>query len=288
MINNIYSSGHIGRCAFCGDEDVSILESHIIPKFVFKWIKDTSPTPYFRRSDNVNRREQDGLKEYLLCEICEQNFSALESDFSENFFKKIANYQKQSSEVLVSESMRLFVLSIFWRGFITSLHRSNDRTIEDDKALHTFMTSLRKQILENNVTTKIYITPIIGDPPFFDLPIKTTYFLDRVIAIPDIRFFDSPHRFYTVIKLPFMFFYITSEDWIPTPSEKNIFTKKINLNDFKEIPIFLRDHINWMVYHFELSKKEMSPENIKKIYLDISNVKLTTGAHKSNIRSKSD
>lgn len=52
----------VGTCTLCDQENTSLKESHSIPKFVYQWIKDTSPTPYFRSSDNVNIRVQDGPK----------------------------------------------------------------------------------------------------------------------------------------------------------------------------------------------------------------------------------
>lgn len=47
-----------GTCALCRD-NTELKESHIIPKFVGKWLKRTSATGYLRNIDNINKRQQD-------------------------------------------------------------------------------------------------------------------------------------------------------------------------------------------------------------------------------------
>ena len=54
-----------GICALCKDE-TNLKESHLIPKFVGKWLKRTSATGYLRDIKNINKRQQDIFKEYLL------------------------------------------------------------------------------------------------------------------------------------------------------------------------------------------------------------------------------
>ena len=80
----------IGVCGLCSDNG-EILESHIVPKFIYKWIKDTSLTGYLRNLKEPNIRRQDGLKMYLLCGACERKFSESEKWFSEKIFKNLNN-----------------------------------------------------------------------------------------------------------------------------------------------------------------------------------------------------
>lgn len=261
------------------------MESHGIPKFVYQWIKETSPTPYLRSSDNVNKREQDGPKEYLLCEKCEGNLSLMETEFAEKAFKKIANYRSQAPEILVTESMRVCVLSIFWRTLLMSLSRDNNRTDEDKKVMHQFLASAKHQINKNIATTPIFVAPIYGDSPFYDLPISN-YLLDRMVGAPDIRFFDDPHRYFAVFKLPFMFFYICGEEWSEGAYDKNKFADTVRLSDINIIPDFLRHYIQWLGDQFELSKQTMSHDNLIKIEQDISKSEKVTGSHKSLARSQ--
>lgn len=276
----------IGTCALCDQEKSSLKESHSIPKFVYQWIKETSPTPYLRSSDNVNKREQDGPKEYLLCEKCEGHLSLMEAEFAEKAFKKIANYRGQASEILVSESMRVCVLSIFWRTLLTVLNRDNNRTDEDNNVLREFLASAKNQINNNIATSLIFWAPIYGKPPFYDLSPSMTYQLDRMVGAPDIRFFDDPHRYFAVFKLPFMFFYIFSEGWSDGGNDKNKFAGTVNLGDIKVIPEFLRDYIEYLNDQFEASKLAMSPDNLVKIEQEVSESEKNTGAHKSLARSQ--
>src|SRR3546814_6050943 len=50
-----------GICAFC-DSDEPLRESHVLPAFVFRWLRGRSGTGHMRNTDNPNRRVQDGLK----------------------------------------------------------------------------------------------------------------------------------------------------------------------------------------------------------------------------------
>ena len=276
----------IGKCALCDDEGVSLIESHSIPKFVYQWVKETSPTPYLRSSDNVNKREQDGPKEYLLCEKCEGKLSLMEAEFAKEFFKKIANYRKQESEFLVTERMRLCVLSIFWRTLLTSMSRENNRTNEDISVMCEFLESAKNQINKNIATTPIFIAPIYGAPPFYNFPLSMNYQLDRMVGAADIRFFDDPHRYFAVFKLPFMFFYILSEGWADGADDKSNFSGMVRPGEIKVIPNFLRKYIESMNAQFETSKLAMSHDNLIKIKHEISKGEKITGAHKSVARSQ--
>lgn len=280
------STQHIGTCALCDQESVSLKESHSIPKFVYQWVKDTSITSYLRSSDNVNLRMQDGPKEYLLCGECEGFLSAMETEFAEKIFKKIANYRTQASVISITETMRVCVLSIFWRTLLTSLNRDNGRTDEDTQALTQFLSDAKLQIRNKITTMPIFIAPFHGDPPFYGLPQHLVYQLDRSVGAPDMRFFDNPHRHYIVFKLPFMFFYIPSKGWERSLSNNSKFMGDIQIEDIKEIPDFLSEYILWLNVQFERSRQEMTQENIEKITQDILKSTAITGSHKSIKRSK--
>ncbi len=74
-----------GICKLCGRES-ELQRSHLIPKFVINWLKDTSVTGYLRQAVNINLRQQDGPKEYLFCWDCEQLIGTFESRFAEVIF----------------------------------------------------------------------------------------------------------------------------------------------------------------------------------------------------------
>ena len=240
------TDAHIGMCALCDYENVVLKESHSIPKFVFDWVKSTSPTPYLRGSDNVNVREQDGPKEYLLCGDCELHLSRMEDELSTKLFKKIANYRNQAQTISITEEMRAGILSIFWRTLLTTANRTHDRTPEDQALVSEFLASAKVQIKSIKVTTPIYIAPVHGEPPFFELPQEHTYLLDRMTGAQDIRFFDDPHRYFAVFKLPFMFFYIGSEGWSEQLDSDAEFVGTLSLAKIRRIPKFLHDYILWL------------------------------------------
>src|SRR5258708_13965527 len=72
------------KCALCFEERELQL-SHIVPKFVFGYVKRSAPSA-LRSHRTPNLRIQDGEKEYLLCWECEQIFGGWEKTFSEQLF----------------------------------------------------------------------------------------------------------------------------------------------------------------------------------------------------------
>lgn len=109
------------QCRLCRREAV-LKNSHIVPAFVFKWIKDTSATGYLRGALNPNRRIQDGPKEPMLCADCEKNFSTYEKQFAENIFTKYVN-EDMDERGVASGRVQMpygpwllsFVVSVQWR-----------------------------------------------------------------------------------------------------------------------------------------------------------------------------
>ena len=77
-----------GKCQLCGFEK-ELKESHIVPSFVFKWLKRTSVTGKLRSGEIPNQRKQDGYKLFLLCGVCEKLFCKWEHCFAKNIFEPI-------------------------------------------------------------------------------------------------------------------------------------------------------------------------------------------------------
>lgn len=286
MAKSAVKNVHIGKCALCDTENLKLRESHIIPKFVFDWLKSTSKTPYVRASDNVNSRLQDGLKDYLLCGTCEGNLSSMEGKIARNLFKKLANYRLQPSSITVTESMRVGVLSIFWRALFVSRNRDSTRTDEDNTIYDSFLSSLKNQIYAGQCNTRIYFSPFWGNPPYYDLPNETTYQLERAIGGQDISFFDNPHRFFATFKLPFVYFYIFSDGWAESETAKSaeLIAGDIMLDKINDIPDVLRTYIRYMNAQFTKSKMLMNSENLDKIEAEIKKNPNIMGSDKSMAR----
>jgi len=286
--NEIADDCVIGDCALCDSKNVTLKESHSIPKFVYDWLKTTSKTPYIRCSDDVNIRHQDGPKEHLLCGTCEGNLAKLEKELAEQLFRKIANYRQQKSAIVITETMQIAVLSIFWRALLTTKNRENTRTEEDSQKLEMLLASMKADILANRCSEKIYFTPFCGEPPYYGLSGQVIYSLERSIGGHDVRFFDAPHRFFATFKLPFMFFHIFSQDWPSGEIAKSTeFTVgNLKLNDIKEIPDILRTYIKYLNNAFVASIPLMNDKNVEQIRNDVEKNKDVTGSDKSKRRSE--
>lgn len=103
-------------CSLCKSED-EIKLSHIIPRFVFEWIIETTPG-YLRNAANPNLRIQDGIKSELLCEDCEQRLSKWEKAFAERVFKPLHESHGKASIYPYDEWALKFAVSVSWRALI--------------------------------------------------------------------------------------------------------------------------------------------------------------------------
>jgi len=91
------------------------MESHIYPKFVIKHTKKTG-SQYLRKVVEPNKREQDGLKLYLLSFDAEQEFSLREKWFAENIF---VPYLSGKHTLKYDENLYYFAISFLWRILVT-------------------------------------------------------------------------------------------------------------------------------------------------------------------------
>lgn len=101
-----------GTCRLCGKHS-TLCESHIIPSFVYRWLKDSSATGYIRFGELMNKRVQDGIKMHLLCEDCEQRFGQYEKAFSENIFDPF--HADKSTNFAYDHWLSKFAVSVSWR-----------------------------------------------------------------------------------------------------------------------------------------------------------------------------
>jgi len=105
----------LGLCRLCGDFS-ELQESHVIPSFVYKWLKGTSATGFLRFSDILNKRVQDGYKEYWLCSPCEQRLNVWETEFATNVFHPL---NLDGGQRLKYDAwMMKFCASISWRTLL--------------------------------------------------------------------------------------------------------------------------------------------------------------------------
>ena len=97
----------------------SIKNSHIMPDFITRWLRDTSVTQRMRSSLIPNKRIQDTSKVSLLCKECEGLFGKFETYFSEIIFKPVID----SDTPVLNYDARLlkFGVSLVWCYLVVSL-----------------------------------------------------------------------------------------------------------------------------------------------------------------------
>jgi hypothetical protein len=120
------------NCRLCGSP-AALQESHIIPAFVFRWRKDTSPTPFMRSSAEPERRVQDGLKQYWLCRNCEQVLGNWERQFASTIFHPIT--KNGSHRISYSDRLLKFCVSISWRGLLLAKDKTSFTDFTDAERL---------------------------------------------------------------------------------------------------------------------------------------------------------
>lgn len=110
-----------GKCYLC-HKVTDLQKSHIIPRFVFRWLKETSPG-FIRDSKNPNIRTQDGIKEYLLCEDCEQLFSSWEREFANNIYYPFHSNLGKHEYYDYGNWCLKFAVSVSWRVLTYGLQK---------------------------------------------------------------------------------------------------------------------------------------------------------------------
>ena len=102
-------------CRLCG-ETKELQESHILPGFVCRWMKETSATSYLRFGQQPNLRVQDGIKLHLLCADCEQRFNHWETQFANRIFHPMI--QGNTPSASYGAWLLLFCASVSWRALV--------------------------------------------------------------------------------------------------------------------------------------------------------------------------
>lgn len=150
------------RCKLCNNE-AELCDSHIIPKFYFKWLKKSSATGLLRSAENPNKPFQDGFKEKLFCKDCEKRFNKLETYFAHTFFHPYINeyldeYMAETSKVdpiYYDERLLKFIISIQWRILITKKSNYCTNNNEFNSMLTKKIKEWRDYLLEKRKDTGI-------------------------------------------------------------------------------------------------------------------------------------
>jgi len=118
-----------GTCAFCG-EHKSLRDSHVLPAFVFRWLRGRSGPGHIRNSENVNRRVQDGLKFFWLCDDCEGRFNRYETPFATKVFHP---WHSGERRLAYQAWLLKFCVSVSWRVLKFARGRNKDAPYSDEQ-----------------------------------------------------------------------------------------------------------------------------------------------------------
>jgi len=169
------------NCELCQKEK-AIENSHIIPKFFFDWLKDTSVTGKIRTSVTPQKREQDGPKVPLLCDKCEKIFSVWENTFSKDIFKPYVNNILDSSgniqldeNFIYDENLLKFIISVQFRVLLTR-NSKEKLSYNHEETIANTIEKWRNYLLSNSNLT--------GDNRSY------LFFLTSVFALSTVEEYD--------------------------------------------------------------------------------------------------
>lgn len=113
----------IGDCALCRKNNVELMQSHIIPKAVYRRTK-TYDNSRFREFYEPKKIYQDGEKKPMLCHECEEFFSQYETKFSNLFLDKYLA-SPDSPLPTVTSDIEFYMLTVSWRILYDDLYVYN-------------------------------------------------------------------------------------------------------------------------------------------------------------------
>ena len=114
----------IKQCSLCR-ETKELELSHIVPKFVIRYLKKTS-VGAIRNLESPDKVVQDGEKHYLLCGDCEDLFSTYETKFANTFFHPYMRDNVKSFNY--DNDIYYFLTSVSWRSLYLDILDFVERT----------------------------------------------------------------------------------------------------------------------------------------------------------------
>jgi len=132
-------------CRLCNSE-ATLQHSHILPAFVFRWIRESSGGGHLRPGTIPNQRVQDGPKRYWLCADCEELLSRAETDFANRVFYPFTN--GNSSQLIYGDWLLRFCVSVSWRVL---------QFYKEETALNSLGPDAASRIIEADATWKAFL-----------------------------------------------------------------------------------------------------------------------------------
>lgn len=158
-----------GKCKLCEQDNIDLMDSHIIPEFIYKSVYDTKHR-YIDFTEDPRtgvRFAQKGVRENLLCHDCELLLSKYEKYLSDFLFELITNTDNSvislSTEIkyirkIKYTEIKIALLSILFRMAVSKLPQFDGYT------LGPYENVFREIILKNKYTDRytfsIHISPV--------------------------------------------------------------------------------------------------------------------------------
>jgi len=196
-------------CALCLQEGV-LRESHIIPKFVGKWMKETG-TGYLTTAEDGSKRVQDTTKIRLLCDSCEEKFSKLEKYFADKIFFPFHNDKIRTFDY--DKNLEAFIVSLSWR--ILKITGSDFRDKNPGFPLQSFVNDAEEYWREflngekesvGRYENHVVFLDYVDDSQNPDVDPKFNWY---TLRSTDFTIVTSSKRVLVYVKLPWMIFVTT-------------------------------------------------------------------------------
>jgi hypothetical protein len=191
------------NCRLCGQQR-ELRNSHILPEFLYEELYDSKHRAL--RVDSLDPQRpktlQKGLRESLLCDDCEQQFSRYER-YAAPVIRKIPNLRPSPDPRFLQplnvdyEPFKLFQMSLLWRACVSRLDMFAEVEIGGlEGRLHQMLVNERPG-LSHNFGCVMFVVP------------NTTH-LHRIIWMPAKDYIDGRECVRFITGRIFWFFTVTS------------------------------------------------------------------------------
>lgn len=178
------------KCALCEQEE-ELRVSHIIPKFAYDYLKETSFTKRILTATKPNIPFQDGTKYKTLCAKCENNFSIYENTFCRRIFKPY-HHASNLASLRYGEWLTKFIIFTHWKILYCHLRgitgaKQTGLSLKEKRLLEKTEYRWRQYLLGSirspkNLLNCIFFGSYISDcNGFNDLPKGLNRYLGRAI-----------------------------------------------------------------------------------------------------------
>lgn len=192
---------NFGQCALC-HKNAELRESHVLPAFVFRWLKGRSITGHIRYGETPNRRVQDGDKKPWFCDACETRLSGYETKFANEVFYP---WQQDTSRIRYQEWLLKFCASISWRvlNHVKGMNPNSQYTDEQEQLAQLANESWRAFLLgraphPGQFEQHLLIMDVLAGASDMDMPNN----INRYLAGPiEMDIIGTDHMLMTYAKL---------------------------------------------------------------------------------------